>query len=68
MLKERRELLEREISKLTRECGQNYLKLINTPLGDRPEMIQTYKGQVERLTEMKIELEIVIQLIEEGHD
>ena len=69
MLKERRELLEREISKLTKECGQSYLKMIKIPVVNHDDIeCVMYKDRVSRLTELKSELEIVIQLIEEGHD
>ena len=68
-LKERRELLEREISKLTKECGQSYLKMIKIPVVNHDDIEYVmYKDRVSRLTELKSELEIVIQLIEEGHD
>ena len=66
MLKDRRVLLEREVANLTKECGQRYLNLIR--YGNDPQISDRYIGQFKHLMMMKGELELVIQLIEEGHD
>lgn len=70
MLRERRELLEREIRKLTWECGQQYLSTVTSLDEDEGAITKklNYKCSLSKLMEMKTELEIVINLIEEGFD
>lgn len=68
MLKERRELMEREIRKLKQECGKLFFNYIQNLDYLDAESREEYKSKVKRISEMKTELEIVIQLIEDGHE
>lgn len=71
MLKDRRVLLEQEIEKLTKECGQIYLDLITNPPKTESvanQMQSFYQGQLDRLTNMKAQLNIINHLIEEGKE
>jgi hypothetical protein len=66
MLKDRKNLMEQEIAKLTNACGQMYLSAMrNTPTDDN---LKVYTGAVEKLSRMKTELLIVTSMINAGHE
>ena len=66
MLKDRRILLEKEISKLTLRCGEMYIAAIRSnPTQDE---LSEYHFLVDRLGTMKTELGIVAEMIGAGHE
>jgi hypothetical protein len=65
MLRERRELLEADILKLTRECGEMYLKIIKT---ESTELLEEYNTKTNILSKMKTDLIIINHMIAEGKE
>jgi hypothetical protein len=66
MLKDRRLLMEQEIAKLTSTCGDMYITAMReTPSVDK---LAVYTALVEKLSVMKTELIIVIEMINKGHE
>jgi hypothetical protein len=66
MLKDRRNLMEQEIAKLTTACGQMYMSAMRNPPTEA-ELV-AYTNSVEKLSRMKTELSIVIDMINAGHE
>jgi len=66
MLKDRRLLMEQEIAKLTATCGNMYI----TAMRETPSVseLAVYTALVEKLSVMKTELIIVIEMINKGHE
>jgi hypothetical protein len=66
MLKDRRVLLEAEITRLKDECGHIYLSLVTNedPAGI---LRKVYESKLGRLTNMSTELLIVSDMISKGH-
>jgi len=66
MLKDRLELLEQEIDKLSRKCGNMYIAAIREePSTDERWEYQTAVG---RLTTMKTEMSVIQNMIKDGHE
>jgi hypothetical protein len=65
MLRERRALLEADILKLTRECGEMYLKVIKT---DSTELLEEYNTKTNMLARMQTYLIIINHMITEGKE
>ncbi len=66
MLKDRRNLMEQEIAKLTTACGQMYMSAMRNPPSESDLVV--YTSSVEKLSRMKTELSIVINMINAGHE
>lgn len=67
MLLDRKQLLEHEISKLTKEAAKMYLAMMqNTGVGYLATRTAEYRHTVSRLHELKSDLAIVEHLMEEG--
>lgn len=66
MLKDRRVLMEKEMLDMKNECGQLYLKIAKNQHvpGDKTR----YDTMRSLLTDMIIDLEIVDQMIADGHE
>jgi hypothetical protein len=65
MLADRRALIEQEIIKQTQACGQLYKKII---LGNANSVEgQMYQSMKMKLMDMTIELNIVNQMLADGH-
>jgi hypothetical protein len=66
MLKDRRVLLDQEIAKLTSTCGQMYIDAMRqTPTDDN---LNEYHSLIEKLSNMKTELGIISEMINQGHE
>jgi hypothetical protein len=66
MLRDRRALLEAEILKMTRECGQFYLTIVTGPTSENGAAMIEYQNQIAKLTNLKTELSVVNHMIAEG--
>jgi pyruvate/oxaloacetate carboxyltransferase len=65
MLKDRRNLMEQEIAKLKKICGEMYIAAIRgTPTHTR----EAYDAHLERLATMVTELSIIKDMINQGHE
>jgi hypothetical protein len=64
MLKDRRELLEREITKAHEEASALYLNIVTTD-GDVHDM--AYQAVKEKIMDLQFDLNIVNKLISKGH-
>ena len=65
MLKDRRNLMEQEIAKLKKICGEMYIAAIRgTPTHTR----EVYDAHLERLATMVTELSIIKDMINQGHE
>ena len=64
MLKDRLELLELEIVKLKKICGEMYIAKIR---GTPTHASEVYDLHVERLATMKTESDIIRGMINDGH-
>jgi hypothetical protein len=63
MLRDRRELMEKEIEHLTYECGMMYLKMIRS---GQPHSTPEYDDKLTKVMTMKAELEMINQMIRDG--
>jgi hypothetical protein len=66
MLKDRRNLMEQEIAKLKKICGDMYIAAIRSE--PTKEDLDVYNRQVERLGTMVTELSIIKDMINQGHE
>ena len=66
MLRDRRALLEAEILKMTRECGQFYLTIVTGSNSENGAAMIEYQNQIAKLTNLKTELSVVNHMIAEG--
>jgi len=66
MLKDRRVLLEQEIAKLTSICGQMYITAMRREPYDTE--LNEYHSLIEKLSNMKTELGIITEMINQGHE
>jgi len=66
MLKDRRVLLEQEIAKMKQECGQLYLKIVKKTASQQEEA--AYATMREELADMMTDLDILNQMIVDGHE
>jgi len=62
MLKDRKVLVENEIEKLKRECGQEYLSMI------RGVNIIGYDDKREKLTSLMVDLSLIEKMISDGQE
>lgn len=67
MLKDRRELVEKEISKLTKECSCMYLKCVTNLSNTNFIDTKSYNNKLHELSVLKDELLMINSLILEGH-
>jgi hypothetical protein len=65
MLKDRRVLMEQEMTKQKQACGQLYIKIVRGE-ADAVE-VQMYDSMKLKLADMMSELTIVDQMIADGH-
>ena len=66
MLKDRRTLMEQEIAKLKKLCGEMYIAAIRSE--PTKEELDIYNAQLEKLGTMVTELSIVTNMINQGHE
>ena len=66
MLKDRRVLIEQEITKLKQECGKLYFKIVsgNSAGGDKLQ----YDDMKAELSDIMSDLLIIDQMIADGHE
>ena len=68
MLKDRRVLLEQEITKQKQACGQLYLRIVKDEFdAQRAEVSKTYDHMKMKLADTLTDLMIVNQMIDDGH-
>lgn len=65
MLKDRRVLLAAEIVKQKKLCGDLYIKMVTDEQAAIPMM--TYQKEKEKLANLLLDLEIINQMIADGH-
>ena len=66
MLKDRRALIEQEVTKLKQACGQLYLKIVSGN-GTGFEKMK-YDEMKQELSDMTSDLLIIDQMIADGHE
>lgn len=66
MLKDRRVLVEQEITKVKQACGQLYLKLVSGNGTGYDKM--DYDKMKSELSDMMSDLLVINQMIEDGHE
>ena len=66
MLKDRRNLMEQEIAKLKKICGEMYIAAIRGVQTE--EELAIYDGHLEKLGTMVTELSIINDMINKGHE
>ena len=67
MLKDRRVLLEKEITSLKKACGQLYLRIVSGNSDTKAHDSRMYDGMKMKLADMTTELLIIDQMIADGH-
>jgi hypothetical protein len=65
MLKNRVELIENDIRKLTTKCGKSYLEAFRSGV---PDVGSEYFTDLELIVSLKAQLEIIKDLINKGHE
>jgi hypothetical protein len=58
--------MEQEITKLTLTCGNAYLAAMRVPMTN--DELTVYNSSVEKLSTMKTELTIIVDMINIGHE